>query len=107
MDEMLLPKTGFMLAASSAIRHILIRGSVLLVVVAIVGLVVSRIRRWRTEEADTSGEAWPLQDLRDLHAAGELTDEEFEQLRAEMIAAVKGSPPEADPEPPVTDDPTG
>jgi uncharacterized membrane protein len=107
MDEMLFPKTGFILAASSAIRHVLIRGSILLVVVAILGLVISRIRRWRTAELDTSREAWTLQDLRDLHAAGELTDEEFEQLKEGMIATVKGASSDAEPQHPPADEPTG
>ena len=73
----------------------------------VVGLLIGRVRRWRTQESDTSGEPWTLQDLRDLHALGELTDEEFERLKAAMLAAYESPSSESGPEESGSDDATG
>ena len=109
MDGMLFPKVeaAWLLAASLVIRDMVVRGSILLAGLLVVGLLIGRVRRWRTQESDTSGEPWTLQDLRDLHASGELTDEEFERLKAAMLAAYESSSSESGPEESGSDDATG
>lgn len=47
------------------------------------------VRKWmRTDDSPT--EPFTLHDLRELHARGELTEAEFQALRAEMIGAARG-----------------
>jgi hypothetical protein len=95
---MLFPSTDFVavLADSQPIRHVLFRASLLLIGLMFLGLIVVRVRRWRTSEEDTShSEPWTLQDLRDLRAAGELSEEEFGRLKAAMIAQYKQKLPES------------
>ncbi|MHC4948936.1 MAG: SHOCT domain-containing protein [Planctomycetota bacterium] len=74
----------------------------LLGVVAVGATVVWLARRFLRRDAAAPPEGFTLQDLRDLHRAGELSDEEFERARAAMIARVKGPPPDAP-----ADDPAG
>lgn len=61
------------------------------IVVAGCGIYVAlAVRRWaRTDEP--AAEPFTLQDLRDLRARGEITEREFQVLRAEMIGAVRGA----------------
>ncbi|MSR68895.1 MAG: hypothetical protein EXS17_00900 [Phycisphaerales bacterium] len=59
---------------------------VCIVIVGIGGLVV--VRRWLRRSEDTSV-GFSLSDLRDMHAAGDLTDGEFHAARDAMVAHVK------------------
>lgn len=72
----------------------------LLAVVAVVGVVVILlVRRWLTSESSRETIGFTLQDLRNLHAAGELSDEEYERARASMIGRLQSpSPPSPPPE---------
>jgi hypothetical protein len=64
-----------------------------LVGVVIVGTVVIYfVRRSIQNEAGTSAGGFTLQDLRELHAAGELSDDEYQRARAAMIGRVKAQP---------------
>jgi hypothetical protein len=49
-------------------------------------IVMIWIRRSIHDEASSAAPGFTLQDLRDLRAAGELSEEEFERARAGMIA---------------------
>lgn len=61
-------------------------------VVAAGGIVIYVMRRYLTSDAGQSGDGFTLHDLRQLHAAGELSDEEFEKARAAMIGRLKSTP---------------
>jgi uncharacterized membrane protein len=64
---------------------------VLVVVVIVGGMLIYFVRKWMAGDASAPAEGFTLQDLRDLHARGELTDEEFQNARAAMIGRVKVS----------------
>lgn len=73
----------------------------LVAVIAVGSLVVHLIRR-RIAATAAPDEGFTLDDLRRLHAAGELDDGEFARAKAALIARVRGS---ATPDPPRPDDP--
>lgn len=54
--------------------------------VIVVGVMAARVARRRWLSSEASSPDWTLQDLRALRDRGELTDEEFEKLRAAAIA---------------------
>src|SRR5688572_7634193 len=58
---------------------------ILLAVTVIGGIGVFMIRRMLRGDSSAGKGGFTLQDLRDLHAAGKLSDEEFERARAGMI----------------------
>jgi hypothetical protein len=55
------------------------------------GLIVSRLRNWIHSEQ--LPEPFTLQDLRDLRAAGQITPEEFETMRAALLGRWAGTSP--------------
>ncbi len=59
--------------------------AVLAAVVVLLVAVTYYRRRLRTGDAG-GGELWSLQDLREMHARGDLSDEEFKRLKARVIA---------------------
>lgn len=60
---------------------------VLIAGISILGIGVWILRRWAfSGQAGTATEDWSLQHLRELRKRGELTEEEFERLRRNMIA---------------------
>lgn len=61
------------------------------------GIVILLVRRAVYGRGSSSSAGFSLQELRDLHAAGKLTDEEFERAKAQMIGRLK---PPAKPDPP-------
>jgi Short C-terminal domain len=65
---------------------------VLVGVVLVGGVVIYLVRRYMRSAADSSssGAGFSLQDLRDLHAAGELSDDEFQRAKAQMIGRLQG-----------------
>ncbi len=81
---------------------------IMLLVVVIVGAAgIYLVRRMLQGGHRASGEGFTLHELRRMHAAGQLTDEEFERAKALMIGRVGGSasapneigPQDDDPEP--------
>lgn len=66
---------------------------ILLVVTIVGGVVVFMARRMLQGNASSGKDGFTLQDLRDLHAAGDLSDEEFERARAAMIERIKAAQP--------------
>ena len=58
-------------------------------VVLAVGWDYCRRRRRRDDEG--SGLLWTLQDLREMHARGDLADDEFERLKAHVVGPVTPS----------------
>lgn len=77
---------------------------VLIGVVLVGGVAIYFIRRYLHADHGASDAGFSLQDLRDLHVAGELTDEEFQRAKSMMIgrmaAATTPSKKNDDPEPP-------
>ena len=61
----------------------------LVVVVIVGGAFIYAAKRMLQPSHDSSAEGFTLQSLRDLHAAGELSDEEFAKAREAMIGQVK------------------
>lgn len=57
------------------------------------------IRRMIHNDVGSDSEAFTLQTLRDLHASGELTDEQYQKARDSMIGRVSGTSAGADEEP--------
>ncbi|MGB9624817.1 MAG: hypothetical protein ACPMAQ_08140 [Phycisphaerae bacterium] len=45
-------------------------------------------RRWRLSDSQSAGDAWTLADLRKLRDTGRMTEEEFQKVRAAMIAGL-------------------
>ena len=64
---------------------------VLVGVVLVGGVIIYLVRRSLRSEGSTS-EGFTLQDLRDMHAAGELNDEEFDRAKMQMIGRAKTAP---------------
>ncbi len=60
----------------------------LLAVVAIGGVVIYLLRRWLRRGPSAPAEGFTLQQLRELHATGSLTNDEFEQAKAAVIGRV-------------------
>jgi hypothetical protein len=81
--------------ASSAVwlkaQPILWIGLGLILAVIVFGIFIAWYRkRSLSREPQTSSEAWTLDDLRRMRADGTLTEDEYQQLRATLIAALKG-----------------
>jgi hypothetical protein len=74
----------------------------LLVLIGVVmagGVLIMFIRRRLQDSSSSSSPGFTLQDLRNLHARGELTDDEFERAKTQMIGNLKSTTkpkPEAD-----------
>jgi len=65
---------------------VFIRTAVLAAAVLVLGAGVLLCRRWYHKQTNPQHEQpWTLQQLRQLHGAGKLTDEEFERLKARVI----------------------
>jgi len=62
---------------------------ILLVGVVLAGGVAIYFIRRSLKDSQSHAEAFTLQDLRDMHAAGELSDEEFERAKAQMIGRLR------------------
>jgi hypothetical protein len=65
---------------------------VLIGVIVVGGVIIYYVRRSLYGDGSSSGGGFTLQDLRDMHASGELSDEQFERARAQMIGRLKGEP---------------
>ncbi len=78
---------------------------ILLGIVVVGVIVLALARRLMKETRPSSGDGFTLQELRDLHAAGELTDEQFQRARDAMIGRLTVTEQPGPPEQPPTDDP--
>ena len=87
---------GSVLAQSgSAQRHmhaVLLWGAVLLVATVVVGFGIRALRRRVfPEQEPPPDQLWTLEDLREMRDCGRLSEEEFETLRARVIARMAGA----------------
>ena len=124
----MIPRLGMMLAAAGPATHQQVWGlmmqAVLLMVgaavLALIGYLLVRHNRLRSGAADDALPlGFSLEDLRRLHRAGQLTDEEFARAKAKLTAAVRtgadpGAPGDLPPaaesppaDPPDSDPPAG
>ena len=75
-----------MASSQSASADALWWGLVLVLGIGILGAAVFALRRWIFSSKGTQpGPVWSLQHLRELHASGQITDAEFQQLRDQML----------------------
>jgi hypothetical protein len=65
-------------------------GGLLLVAMVLGGGVAALRRRVLPKQEEPPDQVWSLEDLRRMQAAGELSVEEFETLRARLIAEMGG-----------------
>jgi hypothetical protein len=66
----------------------------LLVLIGVViagGVLIMFIRKRLQDDSSSSSPGFTLQDLRQLHSRGELTDEEYERAKIQMIGSVKAA----------------
>jgi hypothetical protein len=70
----------------------LIVGSLILIVTLLMLFgAVALYRKWLKSDDSGSGEGFTLSDLRKLHKAGQMTDEEFEKAKKVLIGSVKAT----------------
>lgn len=62
----------------------------LVVIVLVLGGIAIWLRKKTSSPISNTSEGYTLQELRRMHAEGELTDEEFEKAREVMITGIKG-----------------
>lgn len=58
--------------------------------VVVGGVAVWLARRWLGRSAGSGPAGFSLQELRQLHAMGRLTDQEFDRAKASIIGSIKG-----------------
>ncbi len=76
---------GAMLAARDP-AEILKYGGLLIVALVVLGMFVLWLRRkYLADDSTQADGVWSLQQLRDLRISGEISEDEFQRLRAEMI----------------------
>jgi hypothetical protein len=89
------PLMSMMIAAanpgSTAFRELLPWLIVLLVLALVGGLIIMALRRWVRSPHATASEDFTLHDLRRMHAAGQLSDDEFQRAKAALIERVRGA----------------
>ena len=71
--------------SSELFSHVLPWVLVLIGVIIAGGVIIVTLRRRLGQDSAASSHGFTLHDLRSLHARGELTDEEFERAKAQMI----------------------
>ncbi len=86
------PRSGLLAQAAEDLFGQLLPWLIMLLVVVFVGAAgIYFVRRMLQGGHSASGEGFTLYELRRLHAAGQLTDEEFERAKALIIGRVGGS----------------
>jgi len=71
------------------IRSVYVWGAILIGVVLIAFFAYSYFKRWMNDTGDTENHGFTLSDLRKLRDQGKISAQEFEQTRANMLAAAK------------------
>jgi len=83
---------------SDSTISILIWSGILIVVVIVLFFVVNTIRKaMLADEPGDAGPSFTLDDLRRMHAAGQISDEEFAKARSRIVRMVRGSADDAAP----------
>ena len=63
----------------------ILRWGVILIVLVLAGWILIAILRRRLKAGDASRHGYTIQDLRDMHASGKLTEEEFARAKRSII----------------------
>ncbi len=97
-------KPAWMLAAAAprpgSLFSELLPWLIALLLVVVVGVVVIYFIRRSLRGSDAGAAGFSLQELRELRAAGRLTDDEFERAKTSIIGRLSQGPPgDADPHP--------
>jgi len=61
-------------------------GGALIVAIIVLGLVVWGVGRWTRRQDAGGSPVFTLQDLREMRERGEISDAEFDQMRASILA---------------------
>lgn len=64
--------------------------AVLILITVVLGAGILLLRQWMRRDDGALGVGWTLQELTELRDSGELTIQQYEHLRAQVIAEVKG-----------------
>lgn len=88
-------------AESLSEEHLLMWGGILILIVLAGFFVIMAVRRRFAESGRHAAQdpGFSLSSLRELRDRGELTPEEYDRMRARVIAKVKGQAPPREPEP--------
>ena len=84
---------ALVIGASSPPSQAVIWGLVVIAAIVILGAGVWFVRRrlFNNRDSDDAGAVWSLQHLRDLRASGQITEQEFDSLKAGVIESAKKS----------------
>lgn len=78
------------------VESVLKYGSILVAALIVLGVGIWWLRRWLFSGGARGGEElWSLHQLRQWRASGQISQAEFERLRAEMIGRVRRDPADA------------
>jgi uncharacterized membrane protein len=78
--------------ASGGVLRIWLWGAVLIALAVGALFVMLAIKRRFIGGGENKSSTWTLQDLRELHAAGQLSDEEYRTLRDQVVGSVGARP---------------
>jgi hypothetical protein len=82
--------SALLAASTETYARLYIWLTVLLVAVIVLGVAVWYARRWALSKPSSgTGQGWTLAELRELRQAGEVSEEEYEKLRTQIIGAVR------------------
>jgi hypothetical protein len=70
--------------------------AILIAATVVLALGVYGIKRWMRNGDSRAGSVWTLQELTELRDAGELTIQQYEQLKANLIEEIKGTETDRD-----------
>lgn len=81
-----------LIIAASPQSQALFWGFILIVAIVVLGTGVWFVRRRLFRGSSTGGDEslWSLQHLREMKASGQITDEEFETLKAGVLKSARG-----------------
>ncbi len=96
-------------AQSISEERLLMWGGILILIVLLGFFAIAAVRRRFavSSRQQTQDPGFSLSSLREMRDSGEITPEEYDRMRARVIAKVKGQPPppeSADPSPSPTDE---
>ncbi len=105
MVALLASEVGRSLVAKSDPRNLVVPFIVLLAAILLGCAGVYLARRWiRNDKQPVGTEPFTLDQLRRLHGAGDLTDEEYDRAKTKLVARVKERAVQADSPPPENGD---
>lgn len=81
-------ESAYLLAATGAVQQIIVASSMLMVAVVVLFLAAWYYRkRFLSDDTASGAPTWTFQDLREMRDRGELTEQEYEALRASLISS--------------------